>query len=153
MQKVGADPCVCPEANNYINAKFKIISGGMDKTKISEVSYVTVYVDDFAASFKFYNEVLGLEKTHDMGDNVCFFHLGKKFGLCLEGGTKKSSIDPDTMRVGFVLKVDSIGEMYEKLKKAQVKFVQDAPVDMGGDNHWFQFYDPSGNILEIIGGK
>jgi len=26
-------------------------------------------------------------------------------------------------------------------------------MDMGGEQYWFQFYDPAGNILEALGGK
>ena len=125
----------------------------MDKTEISAVSFVTVYVDDYERNFKFYNEVLGLEKSHDMGENMCFFHLEKKFGIYFEGGNKNYTVDPDTMRTGFVMQVESASAMYEKLKNAGVKFVQDAPVDMGKGEYWFQFFDPAGNILEILGGR
>ena len=126
----------------------------MDKTKISKVSFVTVYVDDFEKNFKFYNEVLDLEKSHDMGENMCFFRLGKeKWGIYFEGGNHKIAFDKGKMRTGFVMQVESASAMHEKLKKAGVKFIQDAPVDMGKGNYWFQFFDPAGNILEILGGR
>ncbi len=125
----------------------------MDQTLITGVKFVAVYVDHFETNFEFYNKVLGLEKAYEMGGNACFFHLGKNFGLYLEGGNKKNEIDRKTMRSTFVMQVESATATFEKLNKAGVKLVQDAPVDMGEGEFWFQFYDPSGNILEILGGE
>jgi hypothetical protein len=34
-----------------------------------------------------------------------------------------------------------------------VKIAQNEPMDMGQGDFWFQFYDPSGNILEVLGGR
>lgn len=124
-----------------------------DKTKISRIAFVAVYVDDYQVAFKFYHEVLGLEKSFDMGDQACFFKLGRDWGLYLEGGNKRVEFDTKTVRPAFILAVESAGAMYEKLKAAGVKLVQDAPVDMGQNDFWFQFFDPTGNILEILGGE
>ena len=125
----------------------------MSETLIKGIAFVSVYVDDFETSYKFYNEVLRLEKEYDMGKLACFFKLGADSGLYLQGGNKKNTIDDKTMRTAFTLNVTSANAMFEKLKEAGVKFVQNAPMDMGQENFWFQFYDPSGNILEILGGK
>jgi predicted enzyme related to lactoylglutathione lyase len=125
----------------------------MSETLIKGIAFVLVYVDDFETSYKFYNEVLGLEKEYDMGKLACFFKLGADSGLYLQGGNKKNTIDDKTMRTAFTLNVPSASAMFEKLKAAGVKFVQKEPMDMGQENFWFQFYDPSGNILEILGGK
>ena len=125
----------------------------MEQTHISGLRFVTVYVDDFSGNFEFYNEVLGLEKAYDMGGNGCYFNIGGNFGLILEGGNKSITIDRKTMRTSFVMEVESASAMYEKLKKAGVNLVQDSPVEMGKGEFWFQFFDPAGNILEILGGK
>ena len=61
--------------------------------------------------------------------------------------------DKDTMRPAFVFSVVSASELYERLKQAGVRFVHDEPMHMGGDNYWFQFYDPAGNIIEALGAK
>ena len=41
-------------------------------------------------------------------------------------------------------------QAYDELKDAGVTFVHDKPQDLGGGNFWFRFYDPAGNILEIV---
>lgn len=125
----------------------------MSDTQIVGVAFVAVYVDDFETSYRFYHEVLGLGKEFDMGKHACFFKLGKDSGLYLQGGNKQNKLDKDTMRTAFVLSVPSAQAMFDKLKAAGVRFVQNAPMDMGQEDYWFQFFDPAGNILEILGGK
>ena len=125
----------------------------MNKTKIKKTAFVSVYVKNFEQSYKFYNEVLGLEKEFDMGELACFFKLGEDSGLYLQGGNKKIEYKADTMRTAFVLTVESASAMYEKLKAEGMRFVHKAPVQMGPKDYWFMFYDPAGNILEILGGE
>ena len=125
----------------------------MDQTRISGVQFVAVYVDDFETNFVFYNKVLGLEKNYEMGVNACFFNIGQNFTLYLEGGNRRIELDKKTMRTSFVLQVESASALFEKLKKAGINLIQDAPLEMGKGEFWFQFYDPAGNILEILGGK
>jgi predicted enzyme related to lactoylglutathione lyase len=125
----------------------------MDQTHIFGVQFVAVYVQDFDLSFDFYNKVLGLEKAYDMGGNACFFKIGKNFNLYLEGDNNRVEIDSKTMRTTFVLQVESSTAMFEKLKKAGVSIIQEEPMEMGDGEFWFQFYDPDGNILEILGGQ
>lgn len=125
----------------------------MSDTAITGVTFVAVYVPDFEVGYKFYNEVLGLEKEYDMGTKACYFKLGKDSGLYLQGGNKPATYSADTQRAAFVLSVASAGALFDKLKAAGVRFVQDAPKETGPDMYWFQFFDPAGNILEALGGK
>ena len=125
----------------------------VDSTQITGIAFVSVYVDDFAASFSFYSEVLELEKQYDMGEHACFFRLGSDWGLYLEGGNSRQDVKRDTARSAFTLGVVSAWGMFEKLKEAGVKIIHNEPMDMGQGDFWFQFYDPSGNILEVLGGK
>ena len=124
-----------------------------DATEITGIPFVSVYVDDFAVAFAFYNEVLGLRKQSDMCENACFFRLGAESGLYLEGGNSRLEVKRDTARSTFTFGVESATAMFEKLKAADVKLVQAEPMDMGQGDFWFQFFDPSGNILEVLGGK
>jgi predicted enzyme related to lactoylglutathione lyase len=124
-----------------------------DITKITGVSFVSVYVDDFQVAFAFYSELLGLEQQYDMGENACFFRLGQDSGLYVEGGNSRTEVRRDTARATFTFGVASAGAMFEKLKSAGVKIAQNQPMDMGQGDFWFQFYDPSGNILEVLGGR
>jgi predicted enzyme related to lactoylglutathione lyase len=126
---------------------------GINATTITGVSFVSVYVDDFRAAFAFYSELLGLEKQYDMGENACFFKLGQDLGLYVEGGNTRGELKRDTARATFTFGVPSAGAMFEKLKSAGVKIAQNQPMDMGQGDFWFQFYDPSGNILEVLGGR
>ena len=88
-----------------------------------------------------------------MGSAACFFKLPDNTGLYLQGKNKAASYSEDTMRAAFVLSVESAGATCERLKAAGVRFIQNEPRHMGGEQYWFQFYDPAGNILEVLGGK
>ena len=125
----------------------------MSETAIKGIAFVSVYADDFKAGYDFYQGVLGLEKQYDMGEQACFFNLPDDTGLYLQGGNKKVEYDKDTMRPSFVFSTGSASALYERLKQAGVRFVHEEPMHMGGDNYWFQFYDPAGNIIEALGGE
>jgi predicted enzyme related to lactoylglutathione lyase len=125
----------------------------MAEHKVKGLAFASVYVDDFDRVFEFYEKVLGLEKQFDMGSAACFFKLPDNTGLYLQWKNKAASYSEDTMRSAFVFAVESAASTYERLKAAGVRFIQTEPRHMGGDNYWFQFYDPAGNILEALGGK
>ncbi len=125
----------------------------MDQTEIKGVAFISVYTDDFKKTFKFYSEVLGLKKQFDMGDMACFFAVPDDTGLYLQGGNTHVEFTPETMRTAFVLSVPSASAMWKKLEAEGIKFIHEEPIDMGAGDFWFQFYDPAGNILEILGGK
>jgi predicted enzyme related to lactoylglutathione lyase len=125
----------------------------MAEHKVKGLAFASVYADDFGRAYEFYAGVLGLEKEYDMGSAACFFKLSDNTGLYLQGKNKTASYDKDTMRTGFVFSVESAAATYERLRTAGVKLIQKEPQHMGGEQYWFQFYDPAGNILEVLGGK
>lgn len=123
----------------------------MKEHKVKGIAFASVYADDYETAYRFYSEVLGLEKQYDMGSAACFFKLGDDTGLYLQGGNRRASFEKDTMRSAFVFAVVSASATWARLEQAGVRFIHDQPMNMGGDNYWFQFYDPTGNILEALG--
>lgn len=125
----------------------------MESTEIKGIAFVSIYTDDFEKSYKFYSEFLGLKKQFDMGELACFFEVPETTGLYLQGGNKRVEYDDEMMRAAFVFSVESASAMWKKIEAEGLRFVQDEPMDMGAGDFFFQFYDPTGNILEILGGK
>jgi predicted enzyme related to lactoylglutathione lyase len=123
----------------------------MSDHKVKGIAFASVYVDDCEAAYRFYGEVLGLKKQYDMGTQACFFNLPDDTGLYLQGGNRMPEYSKDTGRAAVVLNVESARASHERLREAGVRFIHDEPMHMGGDNYWFQFYDPAGNILEMLG--
>lgn len=123
----------------------------MSDPMVKGLAFASVYATDFQRAYRFYSEALGLEKQFDMGDLACFFALPDDTGLYLQGGNDASEISADSQRAAFVFAVASAGQMYARLEAAGAAFVHEAPVHMGGENYWFQFTDPDGNILEAVG--
>ncbi|HVZ42133.1 MAG TPA: VOC family protein [Candidatus Kapabacteria bacterium] len=121
---------------------------------ITGVSIACVYVDDFAKAFEFYSGLLGLKKKYDMGEQACYFEFeGKEWGLYLDGGNDPSEITVNTSRASFMLSVPSSLALHTRLVAAGVRCVQNPPQHMGGGDYWFQFFDPAGNIIEVLGGE
>lgn len=129
---------------------------------------VVVYADDFHATLDFYTRVLGLTVYTQVNERSCFLYVGDNpNGLYLEGGYSRQPIDEHAARLSFMLMVPSALTLHAHLEaeaaashtKAAAKascaklLVHDAPVELGENAYWFQVIDPSGNIVEICGGK
>ena len=121
-----------------------------ESTTLSGVAFVSAYVDDFEQGYNFYANVLGLEKQYDMGEQACFFKLGENHGLYLQGSNKPRESHPSTARATYTLSVASASAFFAKLKAANVPTVEEQPMAIG-EWYWFQFYDPAGNLLEVLG--
>ena len=116
-----------------------------------DVMSVCIYVDEFKVAVDFYSHILGLEKSEDCGEDSCFFRLSDNpQAIYLEGGHVRVDHGAGATGVSFMLMVDSAPEAYEELREMGVTFVHDKPQDMGSGNYWFRFYDPAGNIIEIV---
>lgn len=124
-----------------------------DNTQIRSISMASVYTDDYSKSFEFYNDLLGLTDFNPMGNQACYFNIGAMQGLYLEGGYTPFEGNNRIVRTTFTMDVVSAFEMFEKLKEAGVKIVQTEPMKMQEGSYWFQCFDPSGNMLEFLGGE
>ncbi len=121
---------------------------------LTGIAIAACYVEDFPAAYEFYTGVLGLEKLYDLGELACYFSLGDSGqGLYLEGGCAPATVTPKSVRASFLLRVNSASALHRRLSTAGVRCVQPEPMHMGGEDYWFQFYDPSGNLLEALGSK
>ncbi|GAB4152245.1 MAG: hypothetical protein Kow00107_02800 [Planctomycetota bacterium] len=119
---------------------------------INGIAFVSVYAENYQDAFKFYSEVLGLQKSFDMGDAACFFELGNDQGLYLQGGNRRQSLDMETMRCAFTFTVPSMNDLVGALEENDVDIVH-PPQEMGENIFWVVFKDPDGNLLEAIGPK
>ena len=118
---------------------------------VKDILGVTIYVDDFASAYDFYAHLLGLERSMEAGENACFFRLnGNEQAIYLEGGHAAREQTADSNALSFMMVVDYAPDAFDRLKEAGVRMVHDAPQDLGDGNYWFRFYDPSGNILEMV---
>lgn len=125
----------------------------MDSTKIQSITMGSVYAEDYSDSFRFYNGVLGLEEYSPMGDKACYFQINDEQGMYLEGGYDPPEAGFDTSKVSFTFRVGSASQLFAKLRKNAIRTIQKEPMKMNEDTFWFQCYDPSGNIVEFIGGE
>src|SRR2546421_92969 len=118
---------------------------------IKDILGVCIYVDDFQRAYDFYTGVLGIEKSRDGFENSCFLRIADNpNAIYLEGGHERITLTPDSNTLSFMLMVKSAHEMYDLLKENDVRFIQDEPEEIGSGNYWFRFYDPAGNIVEIV---
>lgn len=118
---------------------------------IRDILGVTIYVDDFDSAYDFYAHTLGLERSQESGPNACFFRMAENpTAVYLEGGHTAREQSPDANGLSFMLMVDSAPEAFDSLKAAGVRMVDAAPQEMGEGNYWFRFYDPAGNIVEMV---
>jgi predicted enzyme related to lactoylglutathione lyase len=137
----------------YAERKGELVSD----TTITGIRFGACYVDDWAAARAFYEEVLGLTVGFEaMPDQVLFYEFGEDpFGIMLckvaEGAPGKVGVG--TAHSAFVLSVASAGALFAKLTGQGVTIPQDEPIPMGEGDFWFQFEDPAGNLLEVLGGE
>ncbi len=124
-----------------------------NQTTIIGIDMVSIYADDYPASFLFYNGLLGLTDYSPMGEFACYFRLPDERGMYLVGRRTRAPRPKSEIRTTFCFAVVSASALLEKLRTAGIKCLCDEPMDMGSNNYWFEVVDPSGNIIEFVGGK
>lgn len=120
--------------------------------KVKNICFACVYVDDYEKALAFYQKHFGFEIKFPMGNNSSWGKAGDA-GLYIEGGNRSAEVTDKSVRASVVFGVVSAFEFFKQLKSDKINILQSEPKDMGGGDYWFQFKDPAGNIIEILGGK
>lgn len=56
-------------------------------------------------------------------------------------------------RLSVMLNVDSIGALYKSLQEDGARILLDAPQEMMPGTFFLKFLDPSGNVVDVLGGE
>jgi len=120
--------------------------------KVKAINFAAIYVDDYKKAFAFYQKHFGYEVKYPMGEQASWGKAGEA-AIYIEGGNNPIDITEKTVRTSVVFNVTSASKFFNQLKTDGVFLVQSEPQNMGADDYWFQFRDPAGNILEILGGQ
>ena len=119
--------------------------------RIKGFAFNLVYVDDMEKALVFYEKHFGFKKDFDMDDGSCWGKAGD-VALWIGPGYKRTDLTAKSTRTSVMYSVESAGSFFKQLKLDNVPTVQSEPQHMGKGDYWFQFMDPAGNILEVLGG-
>lgn len=109
-----------------------------------------VYADNQGESVKFYAEHFGFKIEKVLPDSSVWGHAGA-VALWIGGGYRRREQEPDATHTSVFYQVPSVAALYKQLNNAGVRIVQEGPTSAGEGKYWFQFFDPAGNLLEVIG--
>ncbi|MCJ8345152.1 VOC family protein [bacterium] len=124
--------------------------------KVNDLKFSLIYAEDFEKTKSFYEKHFGFKESFEMNDTDLgpqTWGMTGEVGMWIGGGYKRSNQEECSTRSGVMFGVDSAFTLLEELNKDQVKILQEEPVEMQPGVFWFQFEDPSGNLIEILGGK
>ena len=126
----------------------------MDSAKIKGISMANVYTHDFERAYAFYAEFLGIKSDKfNKGTNHYYAPITEEASLFIQGGYEETNSHEKSSRASFTFDVESAIAMYNKLKDAGYKLIQNEPMKMQENIYWFQCLDPDGNFVEFIGGE
>lgn len=114
------------------------------------VNFLLNYSKDFRSSVAFYEKYFGFVKEDDFSESSVYGNIGYT-GMWIGEFSKENDPSFSAPRVAPMLEVKSARELFQRLKADGVKLHFDEPRNMGG-RYWFQFTDPSGNVIEVLGG-
>jgi len=117
------------------------------------IGSLAVYVTDKERATRFYVEKLGFEVEFDLGPELVFLKSGNgRIHVYLEGGKQPAATGKDSCRLGFYLRTaEPARKLFDRLRQAGVRTVEDEPEQVADDTACFGLYDPDGNIVEVSG--
>lgn len=135
----------------------------MDNTKGGGMQYTStrLLVDDFAACFRFYRDVMGFKPTFgEEGDVYAYFDTGATgielfIRQYMDQAMGRSTVEltsaaPDRLALSF--KVDNVDNTFTQLQDKGVEFATNPTDRADWGIRAAHFRDPAGNIIEIYTG-
>jgi catechol 2,3-dioxygenase-like lactoylglutathione lyase family enzyme len=118
------------------------------------ISNITLFVEDLAATKRFYQDVFGLP-VHFADDDSAVFSFGNTLVNLLTTSAVPELIAPARIapveagaRAQFTIDVDDVDAMCEELTKRGVELLN-GPIDRPWGIRTASFRDPAGHIWEI----
>lgn len=124
----------------------------MQKVKIESFEFALIYATDHNKSVAFYEKYFGFKSEYKMPDGSCFGKAGN-VNLWIGSDYKKAEVNEQSARLTVMFRINSAYSLFKELTNSKVKTYQDEPREMQAGNYWFQFEDPSGNIVDVLGAK
>jgi len=118
--------------------------------KIKDFMMNVIYSHDLNESINFYEKYFGFEIEKDLGQLAVYGNAGN-INLWIIGGFKYCSNQDDTSHTSVMYYVEDIFDLFKQFKLDDVLTVQKEPIKMPNGMYWFQAFDPSGNIIELVG--
>jgi catechol 2,3-dioxygenase-like lactoylglutathione lyase family enzyme len=135
------------------------MSQAADRIRPRKLGHLVLVVRDVRKSVEFYTEVVGLEVSDWIGDQMCFLRCGADHHDLALAQIPPDAPDRDDLpcysRPGmehFSYLVDSVAEMeraVEILKARGVEIVRGIGKHGPGENCFLVFKDPDGNNVEL----
>lgn len=109
-----------------------------------------IYANDAQSCLPFYEKYFNFQQKFTMDDGSCYGTIGE-IGLWIGDKYQARKTHKDDVRSAFMIEIDNAQRLFENLKADGVEIVHEKPVEMQPGVFWFMFYDPAGNILEVLG--
>ena len=122
----------------------------MSTPPASRVAVVTIWAEDVPATAAFYREVIGLQQHPPMheGDPRPHLKLDGGYLVILHGQPcPAANAHPEHFPL-FALTVPDLDTAVERLKTHNVELPWG--VQSHGPAQWVMFYDPAGNLIELV---
>lgn len=104
-----------------------------------------IYTSNLAKAIKFYQDILGLSLEYEDGEQYASFIFKNGARLGIEAKTKEREI-PGAQT--FILSIDEIDDLNNKLREAGVVFASEIK-DYSWGRH-FSIFDPDNNKIEFV---
>jgi catechol 2,3-dioxygenase-like lactoylglutathione lyase family enzyme len=113
----------------------------------AHLSVISLWAKDVIQAAYFYKDVLGLSlTTHHAG--MPHFDLGGVTLVILQGTPSPvKDSHPDRFPL-FALSMDDFDTVLSRLEAHKIALPWG--VESGADSRWVRFYDPAGNLIEIV---
>jgi catechol 2,3-dioxygenase-like lactoylglutathione lyase family enzyme len=125
----------------------------LEASVFEDIGSLAVYVSDKERAQQFYVGKLGFKVEFDLGPQLCFLKSANgRIHVYLEGGKQPANTGKDSCRLGFYLRTrEPARQVFDRLRAAGVRTVEDEPEQVSADTACFGLYDPDGSIVEVSG--
>lgn len=123
--------------------------------QFQKISTILIWSADFRSLADWYQQTLDLkvveELDHPQDTGVLFAFSAGGTWLWIGQHSEVVGKNPDPHRHMFNINVDSVGEAYQHLKAKGVVFLAKPFKAPTFDKYFATFYDPDGNLIQLIG--